>query len=34
VGKQKIIDGTGIWKKLIGATGIYGVKYEDDVLFA
>ena len=34
VGKQKIIDGTGKWKKLIGATCIYGVKYVDEVLFA
>ena len=33
VGKQKIIDGTGKWKKLIGATCIYGVNYVDDVLF-
>ena len=34
VGKQNIIDGTGKWKKLIGATCIYGVKYVDEVLFA
>ena len=34
VGKQKIIDGTGKWKKLIGAICIYGVKYVDEVLFA
>ena len=34
VGKQKFIDGTGKWKKLIGATCIYGVKYVDEVLFA
>ena len=34
VGKQKFIDGTGKWKKLIGAICIYGVKYVDEVLFA
>lgn len=34
VGNQRIIDGTGKWKDLIGATCIYGVKYVDDVLFA
>ena len=33
VGKQKIIDGTGKWKKLIGTTCIYGVKYVEAVLF-
>ena len=27
VGKQTIIDGTGKWKKLIGASCIYGIKY-------
>ena len=34
VGKQVIIDGTGKWKELIGATCIYGVKYMEEVLFA
>ena len=34
VGSQKIIDGTGKWKKLIGAVCTYVVKYKDDVLFA
>ena len=34
VGEQKVIDGTRKWKKLIGATCIYGVKYVDVVLFA
>ena len=34
VGEQKIIDGTGKWKKLIGANCVYGVKYLDEVVFA
>ena len=34
VGKQNIIDGTGKWKNLIGATCIYGVKYVGEILFA
>ena len=31
VGKQKIIDGTGKWKKLIGASCLFGIKYVEEV---
>ena len=34
VGNQTIIDGTGKWKKLIGASCVFGIKYVEEVLFS
>ena len=34
VGNQTIIDGTGKWKKLIGASCVFGIKYVEQVLFS